>query len=82
MSLSQFIWHIKYVEKQDDSVISFFYMKCRSAPAGWKPHFLSASGTILAPSVGCAGSICAAAQKIAKMSTKKAKKSGQCPLNA
>ena len=45
--------------------------KCRSAPAGWKPHFLSASGTTLAPITGCAGSICAAAQKMAKMSTKK-----------
>lgn len=29
--------------------------KCRSAPAGRKLHFLSASGTILAPSAGCAG---------------------------
>ena len=40
MSLSQFIWHIKYVEKQDNSVISFFCMKYRSVPAGWKPYFL------------------------------------------
>lgn len=40
MSLSQFIWHIKYVEKQDNSVISFFCMKYRSVPAGRKPYFL------------------------------------------
>ena len=56
--------------------------KCRSAPAGRKLHFFQCIGHNSGAECRMRRLICMVVQKMAKMSTKKSKKSGQCPLNA